>query len=296
MSKSGLKNDPIREIRPRYGRTEQGNLREEGVALSEEEAQELRERMRIQTEFFDTLSHDLRTPLTAIKAYTDLLLRYRDEKEEIQVRFLQVIADESERMHALINDYLDLSRMEHCRSLHLCREEIDLVELIDYFLTVFSGTFVQRRIELVKSYTPDPPLVSGDKQRLGRVMTNLIGNAVKFTPEGGKIRVEVKRVPCRRAVCRGGEPWIMVSIEDSGPGIPEEERERVFDRFYQVPPEERTAQQGSGLGLPIVRKILQLHGGKISVESGSFGGSAMVFLLPALSRPGGGSATSRPRE
>ncbi len=296
MSKSGLKNDPVRGVCPHCGRVGRGDLCEDGAKPSEEEMEALREEVRIRTDFFDTLSHDLRTPLTAIKAYTDLLLRYRDEKEEIQVQFLQVIADESERMHALINDYLDLSKMENCRCIHLRREEVDLVELIDYFLTVFNGTLVQKRIELVKSYTTDLPFVVGDKQRLGQVMTNLMGNALKFTPEGGKIRVEVKGVPGDGTVCKEEKSWVRVLIEDSGPGIPEETRDRVFEKFYQVRPAEREERQGSGLGLPIVREILQLHGGEIRVESGSLGGSAMVFLLPVFSQAGTSSVTSKPRE
>jgi len=263
MSKSGLKNEPVAEVR----------------ASLEDEIKALREQVRIQTEFFDTLSHDLRTPLTAIKAYTDLLLRYREEKEEIQLQFLRVIADESDRMHALINDYLDLSKMENRRCIHLRREKVDLVELVDYFLTVFSGAIVQKRIELLKTYASALPFVAGDKQRLGQVMTNLIGNAVKFTPEGGKIRAVVE-YPGWKENCSGEEPkWVSVTIEDSGPGIPEEARERIFDKFYQVHPEE---QQGTGLGLPIVKEIVQLHGGEITVGTGSLGGSAISFLLPAL--------------
>lgn len=267
MSRTRLKNNPVDEV--------QTTLKEEIKAL--------REQVRIQTDFFDTLSHDLRTPLTAIKAYTDLLIRYREEKEEIQLQFLRVIADESDRMHALINDYLDLSKMENRRCIHLRSEKVDLVELVDYFLTVFSGALLQKRIKLLKTYVPDLPIVSGDKQRLSQVMTNLIGNAVKFTPEGGRIHAEVKCLEGRED--RSGEKreWVSVTIEDSGPGIPEEAREHVFNKFYQIQPEEREKQQGTGLGLPIVKEIIELHGGEIIVEEGHLGGSAMIFFLPVFS-------------
>jgi len=278
MSKSDLNNDPSCPLQSQNG---QANVLEAVQDRPVEVIEGLREQIRIQTEFFDTLSHDLRTPLTAIKAYTDLLLRYREEKEEIQVQFLQVIAEESERMHSLINDYLDLSKMENRRSIHLRQEKVDLVDLVDYFLTVFKGTLLQKRIELLKSYDPVLPSVAGDKQRLGQVMTNLIGNAVKFTPEGGKVRAVVKCLEGKNDCPGEQRKWVSVTIEDSGPGIPEEARERVFEKFYQVPSDQEE-RQGTGLGLPIVKEIVQLHGGKITVESGSLGGSAMIFFLPVL--------------
>ncbi|NOY52201.1 MAG: HAMP domain-containing histidine kinase [Deltaproteobacteria bacterium] len=290
MYRSGLKNDPGREVRSRDGERTAEAFRKDVSVSPEEEIRELREQVRIRTEFFDTLSHELRTPLTAIKAYTDLLLLYREEKEEIQVEFLRVIADESERMNALINDYLDLSKMENRRSVQLRKEDVDPVEVVDYFLTVFSGAMVRKKIEVLKSYAPDLPYVSADKQRLGQVLSNLIGNAVKFTPEGGKIRAEVKTDPCNRLGCREEKPWVIVSIEDSGPGIPEEARDRVFEKFYQL---SSVTKEGTGLGLPIAREIVELHGGEISVETGSLGGCAMVFRLPALSCSG---VTSRPRQ
>ncbi len=251
----------------------------EGVDRLERENRELKKQLGTQSEFINYLVHDLRAPLTAIKSYADLLLRYREEKEEIQQQFLLTIAGEAERMHCLINDFLDLSKME--QGMFVCQHEtVDMARLADYFLGVFEGVRIQKEIHLFREYEEGLPCVLGDPQRLGQVMTNLISNAIKFTPRGGNIRI------CMRSIDRMDEKnmnpqnRLVISLEDSGQGIPERDRLRIFDKYFQLENRRTEGIPGTGLGLPIVKQIIENHGGELRVEKGKLGGSAFIFELP----------------
>ncbi|UCF79384.1 MAG: GAF domain-containing protein [Candidatus Eiseniibacteriota bacterium] len=228
----------------------------------------LREMDRLKSEFLATMSHELRTPLTAIIAYSELL---RDERVagSKRLEFLEIITDQGQRLLQLIDDLLDLSKLESGKT-QLTLEQGDLNQIVLSAVDTIRPTAEKRGLELVLELTPDLPCVFMDTKRIRQVCWNLLCNAVKFTDRGGRITV----------CCSDSGEELLVSISDTGVGIKEEDLERIFDRFAQVDSSATRSHGGAGLGLDLVRHFVLLHSGRVWVESEYGRGSIFFFTLP----------------
>lgn len=236
---------------------------------------ELQQLDQMKSEFISTVSHEIRTPLTSICEGVSLI----NEKalgplNPQQEKFVNIVQNNVLRLSALIHDILDLSKLES-GLMEFKKKSIDLSPLIHGVIEVVKTLAEKRNIILETSFSKDIPFVYGDEQRIAQVLLNLIGNAIKFTQEGGMIVVGSYRLP--------GSDMIHVSVMDTGRGIPKEEIPEVFNKFYQVGREIGAGSKGTGLGLPICQEIIRLHGGKIWAESELGHGSKFTFTLPAFS-------------
>jgi two-component system sensor histidine kinase GlrK len=230
----------------------------------------LKEVDRMKSDFFSLMSHELRTPLTSIREGTNLFLEGQGgEVTEKQQKLLTIIAEESNRLIALVNSLLDLSKLEAGMvAFHLA--EHDLPALIARSLHEVMPLAEAKGISIQKDIGEIPP-VPVDSERILQVLRNLIGNALKFTPVGGSVQVAVRRT----------DEGVKVSVTDTGPGIPGEHTNMIFEKFSQASPAGPRRLQGTGLGLAIVKHIVQAHGGRVWVESETGQGSTFYFVLPA---------------
>jgi signal transduction histidine kinase len=238
----------------------------------------LKELDRQKSDFLNVVAHDLRTPLTSIRSYADLLLMYKDEPGEIREEFLTIISKESVRLGNLIDDFLNLARIES-GTMKFAMKTTDIVELIDHTIAVFQGETGRRHISLTREIEPGLPEIIADGDRLGQVLANLLSNATKFTPEGGAISVSAQSIPDNR---------VEIRVTDTGYGIDPKDHRRIFEKFGQV--EDRgdgRVKGGTGLGLTITKEILERHGGRIWVESELGKGARFVFTLPVGGREEG---------
>ena len=239
--------------------------------------QRLTELDRLKDEFISTVSHELRTPLTSICSFSEILLDNPALDLTERNQFLDIVVKESERLTRLINDILDLSRIESGRmEWHL--SSCDPKEIIEDALAATSGLFKEKGIVLKPELAGDLPPITVDRDRLMQVVINLLSNAAKFAqPEGGRVTVRMARQ----------ERQLAVSVEDNGPGIPPEQAEVVFDRFYQLGSGTTGKPKGWGLGLTICRQIVEHFGGRIWVEPGQPKGTVFRFILPTALAPAG---------
>ena len=193
----------------------------------------------MKSEFVANVSHELRTPLTSIKSFSELILDDLDTMDiDIRKRFVGIIRDEAERLTRLISDILDLQRIQ-TNHMKWHMENIDLVDVIDNSMDMFSELAKMKRIHLSCECKGNLPLIYGDRDRLRQVFINLISNAVKFSKENGQIRIEAVET-------LGG---VLISVSDRGIGIPADKKERVFERFYQV--DGSATKRGEGLDLDL---------------------------------------------
>ena len=228
---------------------------------------------RHKSEFLASMSHELRTPLNAIIGFSEVLLeRMFGELNERQDDYLRDIWSSGKHLLELLNDILDLSKIE-AGQMVLNRSEFAVRECLDYCLSMVRERALKQRILLSLEVDPQVGMLDADRLRIRQVVLNLLSNAVKFTPEGGRVGV--------RASLRDQD--LVVEVVDTGPGVAVEDRQRIFDSFQQGArhPEQT---EGTGLGLTLSKRILELHGGKIWVESETGKGSTFGFALPAGSR------------
>ena len=225
---------------------------------------------RLKNEFISTVSHELRTPMTSIKGYTDLLVNERvGVLSEQQRRFVQVIKNNADRLTALVNDILDISRIETGR-IKLQIEPLNLGTLINDAVDIFRGRMAEKSLELTLDLAPTLPPVRGDESRVTQILENLTSNAWKYTPEGGHVTVRTRIV----------DDFVQVDVSDTGIGIDSKDLPQIFDRFYRTEQAEVQAVDGSGLGLSIVKMFVELLGGTVWVESEINQGSTFSFTLP----------------
>jgi PAS domain S-box-containing protein len=225
---------------------------------------------RLKSEFLASMSHELRTPLNAIIGFSDLLAEQTaGALAAKQQRFLSHIQQGARHLLALINDILDLSRVEAGR-LELHRENISVAGVLAEVLVGIRPTAMAKHIDVQSSIGPDMGAFA-DHLRFKQILYNLISNAVKFTPDGGRIWIE--------AIERRGR--LTVSVDDTGIGIPAEELESVFDAFHQVGASTKGVREGTGLGLAITKRLVEEHGGRIWVESEVGNGTRLSFTVHA---------------
>jgi signal transduction histidine kinase len=240
------------------------------VSKLEAEKQELLDLERLRQETSDFLVHDLRNPLGIISGVIGMLeIVLPEDVLQANRELLDTAIAASGRMQRLIDSLLDVTRLDAGEA-QLELTEINLGTLAQKIVDRIAPTLRKRSISLLSTIPADLPRVPVDKERIDRVLTNLLDNAVKYTRDGGKITIAARLQ---------GE-YVHVSVTDSGPGIPPQDRERVFDRYIQAG--DQTGRRGFGLGLTFCRLVVEAHGGRIWVESGDEGtGSRFVFTLPA---------------
>lgn len=240
-----------------------------GIVLLLRDITRIKEVERLKSEFIMAASHELRMPLTSLGMSVDLLLeRAPRNLAEKDRELLQAAHEEVHRMKALINDLLDLSKIESGR-IELEFETVPVPMLIDNVEEVFKRQLEMKGVTLGTRLAEDPLLVRADANKIAWVLTNLISNALRYIGEGGHIEISSQRVG----------PHIHLSVSDDGPGIPTEYQSRIFQKFVQV---EGRETGGTGLGLAISKEIVRAHGGAIWVESSPGQGSKFTFTLPAI--------------
>lgn len=223
----------------------------------------------IMVQFISNVSHELRTPLTCIKGYAETLLEGAMNDPQLCTRWLTIISDEAQRLERLINDLLDLSMIE-TKQVQMRFKQVDISKVIQDTITVLHP-YAQKQNVKMEVYIPrDLPLVNADEDRLRQVLTNLVDNAIKYSREGGKVKIKVNR----------NEGEIRVTVIDNGVGIPENELNRIFERFYRVGKGRGAKHGGRGLGLAIAKHIVEAHGGTIVARSNLGKGSRFIFTIP----------------
>jgi signal transduction histidine kinase len=239
--------------------------------------EELKELDRMKSDLLANVSHELRTPLTAIKGYTDYILeRKLGPITEKQERGLAVVQRNLDRLSKSINALLDFSRMDVGRiSLNL--QPFPLGILVDQIGTALRSELEKKRLSFVVEIDEALPPVIGDREKVSQVLENLVINAIKFTPEGGRITIAASR-------SASPPPVAEIRVTDTGIGIPADQMGKVFNRFHQVDGSTTRRFGGVGLGLAIVKSILDSHGSPISVDSFEGRGTAFRFTLPLLQR------------
>ncbi|HTK93581.1 MAG TPA: GAF domain-containing protein [Verrucomicrobiae bacterium] len=236
----------------------------------EDKRRQLEEANQHKSEFLASVSHELRTPLNAIIGFSEVMLeRLFGEVNEKQEEYLQDILSSGRHLLSLINDILDLAKIEAGR-MELEAGDFDLPQAIDNTLVLIRERALRRGITVERTVDPALGEIRGDERKIKQVMLNLLSNAVKFTPEGGRIAV--------RAAAANGTAE--VSVVDTGVGIAPEDQEAVFEEFRQVGTDYARKHEGTGLGLALARKFVELHGGKIWVTSQVGQGSTFTFSIP----------------
>jgi signal transduction histidine kinase len=235
----------------------------------EEKGRQLESASKHKSQFLANMSHELRTPLNAILGYTELILDNIYGEVGEKVRDVLVRLEKSGRhLLALINDVLDLSKIE-AGQLTLALSDYSMKEVVQTVLTAVESLAAEKRLALKVAMASELPLGHGDERRIGQVLLNLVGNAIKFT-EVGEVRVEVS----------ASDGAFRVAVADTGPGIAPEDQEKIFQEFQQVDSSSTRKKGGTGLGLSIAKRIVEMHGGRIWVESSPGNGSIFWFTLP----------------
>jgi two-component system phosphate regulon sensor histidine kinase PhoR len=231
---------------------------------------ELRRLERARRDFAANVSHEFKTPLTAIQGFAETLLSGALEDKENSRRFLRIISENAMRLGRMTDDLLKLAQIE-AGKLELQLQSVGISEVIVPCLETTRPQADQKQIVLEADFRPDLPSVNGDAVSLRQALQNLLDNAVRYSPPGGRIAV--------RAYVEGSS--LIISVTDNGPGIPKAEQERIFERFYRADAARSREAGGTGLGLSIAKHLVEAHGGRIQVQSEVGVGSTFSMLLPA---------------
>jgi len=230
---------------------------------------------KLRRDFVANVSHELRTPLTIIRGYTEALQDGTVTDPEQTARFNKLIVNETERLERLINDLLDLSRLQ-AQQYAMETEPIPLVEVVDSVVSMLHGKAMEKEIVLSWRYDDNPSLIRGNGDRLVQLLLILLDNALKYTPAHGKVSVDLTHSTTQ----------VVLTITDTGAGIPTEDLPLVWERFYKVDKAHTRENHGTGLGLSIAREIIDRHGASVSVTSKLGIGTTFVLQFPALAPKG----------
>jgi len=250
----------------------EGPLEAESMALAfNDMVARVQSSRRAQRDFVANVSHELKTPLTSIQGFAQAILDGTAEDRQTIEHAARVIFDESDRLRRLVEDLLDLARLD-AGQVEFQHEAVMLEKLVQRVMDRLDLRARGNKIELLNQL-PSLPTIIGDGDRLAQVFTNLIDNAIDHSPEGGKVTLS--------ADLENG--WVSIHVADQGPGIPAEELSRIFERFYQLERSRTTGKKrGAGLGLAISREIVQMHGGRLVAESTLGQGSRFTVRLPIV--------------
>lgn len=230
---------------------------------------------RIKADFIANVSHELRTPLTSIKGYVETLEDHAYSNEEERMQFLEIINKNTDRLINLVSDLLVLSELESKESFYSPStgkdfEQINIDEIVNQSVVSLKGKMAEKNLEFSLNIGEDLPSYRGNKFLLEQMVSNLVDNAIKYTPSNGNISVQTYKT----------DREIIIEISDTGIGIPKEDLDRIFERFYRIDKTRSRKIGGTGLGLSIVKHIVLLHGGSVEVESELNKGSKFIVKLP----------------
>lgn len=242
---------------------------ESGIIITIQDITELRKLENMRTEFVANVSHELKTPLTSIKGFVETLKIGAIEDKEDSIRFLNIIEDEADRLSRLISDILSLSELEG-KKVKVAHEKIRVQNTIAEIISMLSSQAVKKNITLLSEVNDGSLSIMGDLDKFKQMLINLVDNGIKYTPEGGTIKVEG---------FRDGD-YLVINVIDNGIGIPDEYIPRLFERFYRVDKARSRKVGGTGLGLAIVKHIVKTFDGEISVESKVGEGTKFTIFLP----------------
>ena len=254
----------------RYDRFMDENGQDAGMIVILLDITEQQKLENMQRDFVANVSHELKTPLTTIKSYTETLVDTEINDCSTIGHFLKIIDEEADRMNRLVRELLQLSKLDYKRE-KWYKKETNLVNVVRIALTKVEMTATNKELQLNSLFDPKQRAMTFiDRDRIDQVLLNVLSNAIKYTPEGGSIDVDVLRE----------ENWVRVVISDTGIGIAEKEISRIFERFYRVDKARSREMGGTGLGLSIAKQIVEEHGGTITVQSKLSQGSTVFISLP----------------
>jgi signal transduction histidine kinase len=251
-----------------------------GFLLAIEDVTREREVDRLKSEFVSVVSHELRTPLTSILGYTELLLAREFEPAE-RKEFIHTVHKEADHLSSLVEDLLNVSRLD-AGKIKLERWVMALPKLVRELVAQLNKELDVERHRLLLDVPDSLPPIYADRDRVRQILSNLLSNAIKYSPEGGEVVLHASvlhRTPAS-APPLSHEPALLISVRDQGIGIPQHELTRIFERFYRVDNSNTRRIGGTGLGLAITRALVELHGGRIWVDSTPGEGSTFYVTLP----------------
>ncbi|CAH1226083.1 MULTISPECIES: two-component system histidine kinase PnpS [Paenibacillus] len=265
---------------------EQHLLRIDGVTMSEndggyrgmlfllQDVTAIRRLEKMRSEFVANVSHELKTPVAAVKGFAETLLSGGVQDKETERSFLQIIYDEGDRLNRLIGDILELSKIESKRAPLEC-SPVHVHSFLEMVLETLSKVAEKKQIRL-QMIVPEELYIEADEDKMKQIFINLLSNGINYTPEGGRVKVQV-------TVENDGErEEVVFAVSDTGIGIPKKDLPRIFERFYRVDKGRSRNSGGTGLGLSIVKHLVELHHGKLSVESELGMGSTFRVILPLI--------------
>ncbi|MBR3998234.1 MAG: hypothetical protein IKI93_07815, partial [Clostridia bacterium] len=226
-------------------------------------------------EFVANVSHELRTPLTSIKGATETIKMDPEMDTDMRDYFLDMVLTESDRMTRIVSDLLVLSRLDNKRTKWNI-ETFDLRASVRHLCEVMRSDLEARRHKITIGCEKELPEITADRQRIEQVLINILTNAIKYTPDGGKIDIKLTQSP--------QSDRVFIQVKDNGVGIPEEDMDHLFERFYRVDKSRNLDTGGTGLGLAIAKELLEAHGGKISIDSRFQEGTTVNMELPVECR------------
>jgi two-component system OmpR family sensor kinase len=241
-------------------------------------AQEVKTSRQAQRDFVANVSHELKTPLTSIQGFSQAILDGTADDEVNRHRAVAIISNEANRMSRLVDELLDLARIESGQ-IGMIRKPVYLAKILRACVEKFAPRAREGNIELELD-TPALPPVIGDKDRLAQVFTNLVDNALKHAPPAGKVTIRAQMIAEKTRNKAGRTSMVEIIVTDTGPGIPPKDLEHIFERFYQVDKSRAGKDRGIGLGLAIAKQIVEAHGGKINAESVIGLGTRFTVSLP----------------
>lgn len=242
-----------------------------GVVSVFHDLTEIRRLEEVRRDFIANLSHELKTPLTAIRGFSETLLEEMGSDPSVALKHAEIIFRHANELSRLTENLLNLSRIESGKE-EINAESIPLKPFVERLVEGFSVQARVKKIELINEIEaagPAAPTLQADPHKLNQILSNLVDNAIKYTPEGGKVWIR-----------GGGEGGVCIEVEDTGPGIPKEDQDRIFERFYRVDKARSRQSGGAGLGLAIAKHLIELHGGRITIESSFGNGAKFKLTLP----------------
>jgi signal transduction histidine kinase len=244
-----------------------------GVVATLSDITKQRELQRMQNDVMRLVTHEMKTPLTAIKGMSEVMMKF-DPDAEKRREMSAAINEATRRMARMIDDYLDLTRLESgAREPRLAFHRVET--LIEQNLLLLDPVAARRGVTLIRKLAPNLPPILVDADLLARALTNLVANAIKYSPTDTDVLISAQ----------AGEENLFIAVADQGYGIPPEHQASVFEKFFRVPRVEDAETPGTGLGLALVREIAELHGGRVTVESEAGAGSIFTLRLPLNRKP-----------